>query len=129
MQNCNTMCRIFFDELVFFILTDLYNVGIEDIGFISGIPAFASFIGLIVAAFLSDYMRNNTTLSKSFVRYFVVSLISWKYIPQIITSQWSFWQAILETLISKLNLRDQNIRLKFVLYCICFIHTNHSTCY
>lgn len=61
---------------IFFVLADLYNVGIEDIGLLSGIPALSSFTGLIIAAFLCDYLRNNTRLSKPFVSYFVTNLIS-----------------------------------------------------
>ena len=55
-------------------MADLYDVNIQDIGLISGIPITAAFIGITTASFLSDYMRNHTTLSQP-----LVSKIQWNY--------------------------------------------------
>ncbi|KAK7591125.1 hypothetical protein V9T40_002738 [Parthenolecanium corni] len=43
---------------------DFYNVNIQDIGLISGIPIMAGFMGNTVACFASDYLRSHTSFSK-----------------------------------------------------------------
>lgn len=48
-----------------YITADLYNVNIQDIGLISGIPIIAGYVGDLVASFLADLLRNHTSFEKA----------------------------------------------------------------
>lgn len=50
------------------ILIDVHDVNIQDIGFISGIPHFCGFFGVIGGTIAADFMKNHKMMSVTVVR-------------------------------------------------------------
>lgn len=52
--------------------TDVHDMNIQDIGFISGIPHFCGFVGVIGGTILADYLKNRKIMSVTTVRIKIV---------------------------------------------------------
>lgn len=54
-------------QFAIFTVIDVFGTNVQDNGLISAIPAGVGCLGLIIAAVLSDYLRNRGTFNKPLV--------------------------------------------------------------
>lgn len=65
----------FLNQIPTYNFSDIFNVNIETIGYISGIPMLAEVIGIIFWCSIADYIRSNELLSIQTVRTYQKCII------------------------------------------------------